>query len=469
MRKIYKFLVLALTVMFCAVMTACGTYIPPTVQQGGSTGGGTSSEGGDTPSQGEQDGEFNVTLLWNNENFTQEECEYQDITRIQAIWTNLETAEKYSAHFNEQGVASIEGLDGDYRVTISAPPVGYTYNPNDDEHIATNVQKSVEISIYQLTPITAGGTDPYNDVINITQIGAYRITLETPDQEVWCRVTPTSNGTYTMESMVDVTANKVNPVLYVYHSSSEMVYVENPNEIIDGGGYEGTFTKNFYWEFNMTSEEAGGATMHFRIVTTNQDVTAYPIDIDFIYDREGDFASGLEPSVVVTPTHDFSTWNPSMTPSGTFTYCAYGPGSRGIRLLDDDMVGLGEDGYYHYLDNLGNPTGPMLFAKINKRTEVMSEFTWYQVNLSYIDGKSYYDFIHSYYAANVNDDGCYPVTEELKQFIQLYATENDLFKDGNGYAEVPRADDPETTEEDPFLGYNSDESSMWMFACGYYA
>lgn len=59
------------------------------------------------------------------------------------------------------------------------------------------------------------------------------------------------------------------------------------------------------------------------------------------------------------------------------------------------------------------------------------------------------------YADAVNSDGCYPVTQELKEFLQLYAQCHTVFSDGMGDAEK--------------LGINSDEESMWLWVVGYYA
>lgn len=58
------------------------------------------------------------------------------------------------------------------------------------------------------------------------------------------------------------------------------------------------------------------------------------------------------------------------------------------------------------------------------------------------------------YADAVNSDGLYPVTEELRYFLQLFAQCQNLFCDGTGSAEMK--------------GLASDEGSMWLWAVGYY-
>ncbi|MBQ9115998.1 MAG: hypothetical protein IJY04_03155, partial [Clostridia bacterium] len=56
-----------------------------------------------------------------------------------------------------------------------------------------------------------------------------------------------------------------------------------------------------------------------------------------------------------------------------------------------------------------------------------------------------------------NSDGVCYVTEELKQFLQLYSTSQLLFFDGNGWAET-----------NPDIKVDAQEDDQWLFACGYY-
>ena len=59
------------------------------------------------------------------------------------------------------------------------------------------------------------------------------------------------------------------------------------------------------------------------------------------------------------------------------------------------------------------------------------------------------------YAAHVNRDGVYAVTEELRDFLQSYSVSQRLFNDGNGWAETA-------------AGYLSAEEYQWLFNCGVY-
>ncbi len=61
------------------------------------------------------------------------------------------------------------------------------------------------------------------------------------------------------------------------------------------------------------------------------------------------------------------------------------------------------------------------------------------------------------YAGVANSDGCAPVTEELKNFLQYFAISQSYFIDGGGWVET-QADPP----------YHAGEDDQWLFACGYY-
>jgi hypothetical protein len=61
------------------------------------------------------------------------------------------------------------------------------------------------------------------------------------------------------------------------------------------------------------------------------------------------------------------------------------------------------------------------------------------------------------YADVVNRDGKFPVTPELKDFLQEYSISQLLFRDGNGWV-----------EENPNIKVDAMEDDQWLFACGYY-
>ncbi len=61
------------------------------------------------------------------------------------------------------------------------------------------------------------------------------------------------------------------------------------------------------------------------------------------------------------------------------------------------------------------------------------------------------------YAQVCNSDGCFPVTEELKEFLQLMSVSQLYFMDGQGWIETH-----------PDVSIFATEADQWLWACGYY-
>lgn len=462
MKKIKRILSILATSLLAAAFAGCGTYTPP--------------DNPDDPNKPDTpivtpgpvnpaEDVFKVSLVWNGNPFTQ--ANYPGLTGIQAQWTDMETKEVFRAAFDKDGVAKLPDLDGDFRVTLVSLPDGYTYEPNIYE--ANNDFKEVTIALYKITPVIRRGPyagEPFvgEYYYDLNSIGAYRVTLE-KDQKVFFRFNPSVNGKYTVTSMVDVTANEINPLLDLHFGSTQYIS-PTPSKKQDGGGSENSYTKNFKMEYTISPEEVGNV-MIFRLYSTsrNDSEESYPLTVDFILDRNGDFANRYDAAQEIKPTEDFGkATGEILNPAGTFTYCAKRPGVENKR-LDQRSVKLYDDGYYYYYDSLTDTRLERVYAQLRRRTEVSDEsfYSGPHVRLYYLVGadgvaKNYEEFIRGAngYGAHCNGDGVYPVTEELKEFLQTYAVSERYFNDGNGWAET-------------YANYNSDEDSQWMFACGYYA
>lgn len=187
---------------------------------------------------------------------------------------------------------------------------------------------------------------------------------------------------------------------------------------------------------------------------------------------------------------------------GTWTWAE--KQENGVNIFDADMYKLNaKTGFYHLYDETvytgdglygyGFGYGPVLFAVIDKPNRfVDTAFTAIEYrgnkNLTVSNGTENYKlFVEGYdkaysmscsvygnakpedfgfptetigikgYADYVNKDGAYPVTEELRAFIQKYSVNQLLFMDGNGWAE---------TQFDP--PFYATEDDQWLFVCGYY-
>lgn len=402
---------------------------------------------------------------------------HKDVVKMQAQWTDMDTKAQYFSYFDENGVATNDKLDGDYTVTLVFPNDSdmvdkYTYQVNS--YSADNYFKDITIEVYELNsiglrkgPMGSSVGNFYYYVLN--QTGVYRTDLTKASDTVMFQFKAEKNGMYSIETLVDVNDNIVNPKITVYGGSSQYL---NPIPLgsADGGGVENTYTKNAYWEYDITGDEVGNV-LWFEISSTCLNANGYPLTVDFIVQRNGDFGQRYPASKPVPVTEDFTKTPP--TPAGTFDYFAYRLGGAN-RVLNDSEVRLNpDDGYYYY--SYEDPVTKeivytdRIYAKISRANEVSdeaflgtytSQMLYYVVGYDKKNPLNYYDFV-SQYSAHCNSDGCYPVTQELKDFLQTWAVSQRLFRDGAGLAEIGN-------DETGFLGYNSNEESQWLYACGFY-
>ncbi|MDE6373852.1 MAG: hypothetical protein K2L72_05065 [Clostridia bacterium] len=466
MKKFKTVLSALAALVLAACFAGCAEYKPPAVIVPDDPGGNVTPPP-ETPIE-PADGEFKVRLLWQGREFTKDN--YPRITELQAQWTDKETGEVYRSRFNQSGVASNDSLDGDYSVTLVSLPTGFTYEPNS--YSATNDFKEVSISLYQLTPIRLNSM-PYEPApvnggyyYSIDTIGAFRVELKSETDKIFFMYKPSQQGVYSFTTMVDVTADEINPILDVHKGNSQYINA-SPDATQDGGGAENLYTKNVKWQYEIAANEVGGVFI-FRLYSTSRNKNAYPLTVDFILDRDGDFTNQYATSEEVLVTEDFDSVPPEViSPGGTFVFCADQDrvsNDEPKTPLDAKKVRLNEeDGYYYYYDNTTGVWGSRLYAKINARTELSDESFMgphmlptltYVYNKTDTTPRSYVNFVTTY-AEHCNADGCYPVNEEIRLFLQRYALAQRYFYDGFGWAETS-------------VGYNSDEDSMWMYACGYY-
>ncbi len=488
----------ALALIFCA---GCGFFSPPTTTPElpdlPSTGGEDSPGGGGTgtdPSGGDENAPFTVNLVLDTGG------PFIVTTPVTAQWKGVD-GDSFTAPFNEIGVATCSGLDGEYQVTISPVPAGYTYDCNG--YTADNFHKSITIELLTILSPTSG----FNIYVNASMgtargltfedLGTYRATIEKDGVGVWYMYQPTYSGELSIQSWVDVSADEINPKVEVYYGS--FAYI-NPYIAYsaDGGSTSGNYTKNFKLTFKVSGDEVGNVFI-FRIFA--ETVGKYPLNIDFTIKREGSYerpGSTYDPVVAVGPfdtTNDLLSVNLDKTKlpavSGTWRY-AYQDTANILRVTDDNgnpLYGLweqkdGGDGYWHMIADPSAPVtdpkryGTVLRARICEASTVLDGgFMDQRVSLRLIvgdKGKDYTDFIGrnmtsqdpwdlraisvpggAFYSNHCDRNGTHPLTEELRIFLQEYATQMGLFNDGEGTAEG--------------LGLNASEETMWLFVVGYYS
>ncbi len=453
-----RVLMFVLALLAALSLTGCGEYRAP-------TGGSSAEQPGDAPAVEEEEGDFKVRLTVNG-------APYVPSEQIEAIWTN-DLGGKFSAAFNRRGVASVTGPDGEYRITLSAPPSGFTYNPNI--YYASNDEKDVSVTLYPLRTAMGSGSD-FSHMAELPRTGAYRAVLRSPQDKYFFKYKPTVGGVYTVESMIDVTANVINPILDKYIDNPAL---ESLQLTVDDGGASSTYTKNFRRDFNEPNA-GGGNTFIFCIRTESINADAFPVNLDFVIFWEGENETEEDP--LKYPTEDFKNRTEYAAPQGaTIVKAADDPRHAPATLQWKTTAQNGEtvelyklnpaDGYYYRYVN--GAYEKRLYAYITRDSYVdyggmgflhsMLRLNCNGYNYSPFfkevdaDGIAVTDargmFIPQGYAKYANSDGAYPVTEELKEFLQAYASARQFFFDGAGTLEN---------------SLSSGEEDQWLYDCFYY-
>ncbi len=539
MKKKFLAILIAFLSAFC--FAGCDMFTPPSGESGGQKPPVAPGPGEENPDDGngkEEYGEsFTVKLVYNNK-------AYYPGTSVQAKWTEVNDLGDIvnipvTAPFSKSGIAAVTGLDGNYRVTLSQMPNDYTYNPNI--YFASNENKDIEITLYKLNRARNTGENWYQQAINVSTPGAYRLTIESADQLIRFKYQPTKNGIYTLESFADIVSNEINPTLEIW--SGNVAYVTTKDFDVEAGGSSSSFTRNFKYEILMSDSNLGG--LHCFAVRAASKV-GYPITFDYVIRYESPYNPDLtlpdaipqEFYPVFTAAHldeVLENYRKEIEPSVRLQLEAslkdrldaildederikflndavetaldkavddkikadnlqvYSAGSAAVTNKKSQIAALmkasgttykqaynsnkafknsdfklwkkedGGDGYYHVWNQSTETYGAVLCANITKDianilvTDSGQGFLDSRISYRH-NGKNYESFIKDYYAAYAAD-GRYPVTEELKEFLQAYAIAAGLFMDGNGYLEKDENGNPL---------FSASEKSQWLFACGYY-
>lgn len=512
--KSFLFVILALIIAIC--FTGCGEYIYGTNAPSGNPATGTPG-GGNRPNPKPDDDDDDPPGGGNKPNPKPDDDEPEDEVRVFTVTlvkdgvTYTNTDGIYAQWVNRlgvydaplvNGVATIEGLDGEYHVTLSALPQEkgkeFTYDCNG--YMVNNNKRDIKIELLEIL-YASGGMNGWTE---LRSLGTYRANVRTRTQELFYYYYPQEPGWYSITSWVDTTANKINPKVKIYNGNAFSGFKVLDREV-DSGGSVGTYTKNFRFEVKINRDEVGNNQI-FGVMADS--VAGYPAQVDFTVKYEGEYIrqdSG-------DPVYAEGPFYTGREPSGTFTYIykdnPKGPDKYGNPTYNLDGFNLklkesgDEAGYYHLYDEVkyasNDGWGPMLFAKLTKDTEVFwtidpsgyhvdGGFNWNWLGMdggmiSCIIGAYDYAYMisnskdddgvqHIGYAQYCNSYGLHPVTEEIKNFLQGYAVREWLFDDGEGYAENSELNtilNDKGSVDKPGLCLQSSEDNQWLFACGYY-
>lgn len=370
-KKIISLLLLltALTSLF-----ACGEY-QEAIRPGGSGGKEDESETKQPEMNDDPNDDFVVTVTLDGKS-------YVPRMDMDVVWSNGVSVHK--APLGRDGIARIDGLDGDYRVTLSAVPNDVTYNPN--VNVATNDKRSITLQLYTLNILTGGGNGAY-DCYSFRRTGVYSAVIEDPSDAIFFEYAPPTNGIYTIESWIDTSADQINPYIEVWGGNSQYKYY---NYTKDDGGPVGSYTINFVYEVKIADQnisDAGQEIFTFAVKAESKN-NKYPITVTFAVKRDGDFElpeSGYASRTVAVPTLDFSKYNISDHEYDSEQYKMSGleyafSGSANTYVFDDSRVKLwkrgdGGDNFYHLYDKEKYPEtdgyGPVVYARISSEIPLL--------------------------------------------------------------------------------------------------
>lgn len=434
---------------------------------------------------------------------------------------------RFAAFLNEKGVADAGELDDDdYYVHLLNCPVEFTYNPNDEEYVASPTNRRTMFRLQSfLKPNTGTGTDWYDECYQVSVLGVYRATVSSFNQEVHYCYTPTVSGWYSITSWVDIFTDEIKPVLTKYIGNAAFVSSYGAEEIKDGGA-AGSYTSNFVYNIYIEPSYVGNAFLF--TVKAEQKFNTYPVFVDFEIKYEGEVQSTTEgvPIKASQANTKVETETPSLpyhyanelTGSKTFSMAniRYNPKTGCYHVYDPEVYKAKDpDNVYAVF---GNGYGPRLYCDLSKTTpcftfisvlesqtytppDAAGPFRWLEMSVNILNvpyDESKYDedynpstllkpedrIFEKYlydeagnltkkykwdftgfidtYCKTENSDGRVYVTKELKIFLQLYA-ESHWFWSDNMFI---KGDFVYSTPEQN--DYFATQDAFWLFACGYY-
>ena len=385
-----KIIAILLVMVLLFSYTACGEYNPPSNNgaenpptEGGDNNGGDNN----TEDKGEP---FVATIMLNGRVYIPPVVS-DDSLALKVRWSDGKTV--HTVNVNSYGMAECYGLDGEYTVTLVNLSDDYTYNPNI--YKVDNENRNVVIELKTLTDAKGDGTSIYQCIM-LYNSGFYRANIEKAGQVVYFEFIPTKSGTYSIESLVDISAEMYDPVADVYYGSSAFKYYAYQ---LDGGGASQGYTTNFKHVVDV-DESFIGNSYTFAIFVNGKDAT-YPTYVDFEIAYKGSYTHDWIQSNLVYPSlipNDFtySSWYSKYVSTLAADREKYGDSSFEIASTkidgknvfiwkstnDDGTVKEyfklnPDDGYYHVYDEelyaAYDGWGPILYANISIPTKFVDK------------------------------------------------------------------------------------------------
>ena len=377
-----KIISLLLVIVLTFTYVSCGEYYAPTGGNDDSTDDPKNENGGSQGGEVQEGEPFVATVMLDGKAYTPPKVSDESLA-LKVRWSDGKTV--HTAKVGADGKAECYGLDGDYAVTLVNLSDDYTYNPNIYRVNTDN--RNVIIELLTLSEGRGDGTDLYKSIL-LSGTGVYRSEITYPEQIVYFEFTPTRAGSYSIESLVDVSAEMYDPVADVYYGSSQFKYYAYQ---LDGGGASQGYTTNFRHIVEV-DEKFIGNSYTFGIFVNGKDAT-YPVNVDFAITYEGSYSYDWVVSNFVYPE---SIPNNSTYYSWYSKYVTYLSadrakfGDKNFNMASTKIDGKNvfvyqmteedgtvkeyfklnpDDGYYHVYDEVKYAAyggwGPILYANIS--------------------------------------------------------------------------------------------------------
>lgn len=259
--------------------------------------------------------------------------------------------------------------------------------------------------------------------------GTYKITVTEEDQEQYISFFPSKTGTWAIES--SGATNVINPKVSFYNASVE--YLGNPVAEHDD---KSETNKNFYYEFEVKpvfyygiTDENGSAVVNpeyrdtFMVQIDDETISSYPVTFDITFKFVSDYYTPEKEytryDVETTETLSKFPDRPSNVEFKTVPYAA-------------NPVYNETDGFYH----IGSKDGELIMVRITQVATRLFDTSFTLVNANRnclliqtlendeIVLYDYSDLIINVYPQYCNNDGVYPVNQELYRFLNMYIVEN---------------------------------------------
>lgn len=392
---------------------------------------------------------------------------------VKAQWSNGGSI--IQSEFDNGGVAKADNLNGEYTVTLNGLPDSYVYNPNI--YVASNTDNLTEIEIYK-TDIPRGAGSGIGETVytpyEVLSGGRYRAKFTSASQEIFYVFAPSTEGVYAIESWVDAQANEINPLVDIYNGTIGHRFLAETKD--EGSQYSSDYTKNFKFTVTVSqAENTVGNSFAFAVKFDSRTEIEFPVSVVFTVSyvkkpSEGPLEA-VGPREPVDPQEDFAARRRQLSAKGLWEPTAGGKTWR--YTFEDNHVGSyyylynsqvklnPEDGLYHRWNAKTQTYGEIIYVYIGKddprgvlETPSKTGFLDSYVSTWSLRGKNYDDFIKAY-GAHTNSDKSYPVTAELKQFLEDYVRAQWLFMDGEGTVEL-------------WHHLRGGDRDTWLFNCGYY-